>query len=82
MRTTLTLDDDVAEALDKELRRRPKSSFKEVVNDLLRAGIHARRPSKRAPKFIVRARPMGLRRGVNYDDVGGLLEELEGATHR
>ena len=82
MRTTLTLDDDVAEALDKEVRRRPKSTFKEVVNDLLRAGIHARRDATRAPKFVVRARPMGLRRGLNYDDVGGLLEELERPAHK
>ena len=82
MRTTLTLDDDVAEAVDKELRRRPKSSYKEVINDLIRAGLHARREMKRAPKFKVRAHAMGLRRGLNYDDIGGLLEELEGAAHR
>jgi hypothetical protein len=82
MRTTLTLDDDVADAVDKELRRRPKSSYKEVVNDLIRAGLHVHREMKRASKFKVRAHALGLRRGLNYDDVGGLLEEVEGPTHR
>jgi hypothetical protein len=82
MRTTVTLDDDVVEAIDKELRRRRKSSFKEVINDLIRAGCHSRREVKRVPRFVVRARHMGLRRGLNYDDVGGLLEKLEGETHR
>lgn len=82
MRTTLTLDDDVADAVDQELRRRPKSSYKEIVNDLIRAGLHSHREMKRAPKFKVRARALGLRRGLNYDDVGGLLEKVEGASHR
>ena len=82
MRTTLTLDDDVVEGVDKELRRRSKSSYKEVVNDLIRAGLHARREMKRAPHFKVRSRALGSRRGLNYDDIGGLLEELEGAAHK
>lgn len=82
MRTTLTLDHDVAEAVDEELRRRPKSTQKEVVNDLIRAGLHAKREMKRAPKFKVRAHAMGVRRGLNYDDIGGLLDQIEGAPHR
>lgn len=77
----MTLDDDVAEAVDRELRRRPKSTHKDVINDLIRIGLHARRETKRLPKFEVRPRPMGLRRGLDYDDIGGLLEELEGAAH-
>ena len=36
MRTTLTLDDDVAARLEQERRRR-RSSFKDIVNDVLRA---------------------------------------------
>lgn len=82
MRTTLTLDTDIAEGVDKELRRRPKSTYKEVVNDLIRAGLHARREMKRAPKFTVRPRAMGVRRGLNYDRIGTLLEDIEGATHK
>lgn len=82
MRTTITLDDDVASAIDQEVRRRPRATFKEVVNDLLRAGLHSRRRAETAPKFTVRPRPMGVRRGLNYDDVGGLLDEVEGPARR
>jgi hypothetical protein len=67
MRTTVTLDDDVAAAIDKEMRRRPNGSFKQVVNELLRVGIHARRAAQAQPKFVVRARAMGFRRDLNYD---------------
>ena len=38
MRTTLTLDDDVAAELDR-LRRQRGSSLKEVVNEALRRGL-------------------------------------------
>ncbi len=82
MRTTLTLDDDVVTAIDKELRHRPGSSYKEVVNDLLRAGIHSRHLVRKAPKFKVRARSLGLRQGLNYDDIGSLLEAIESAEHK
>ena len=40
MRTTLSLDDDVARLLDKESRR-SGASFKEVVNRFLRLGLMA-----------------------------------------
>jgi hypothetical protein len=56
MRTALTLDDDVAVALER-LRRRRDASFKDIVNNALRRGLsdlamrrkqHARRASSRA----------------------------------
>ena len=40
MRTTLTLDDDVADKL-RELASRSKASFKATVNDVLRRGLTA-----------------------------------------
>jgi hypothetical protein len=40
MRTTLTIDDDVAVQL-KRLRRERNASLKEVVNDTLRQGLQA-----------------------------------------
>lgn len=40
MRTTLTLDPDVAAALDR-LRSSGERTFKEAVNEVLRAGIRA-----------------------------------------
>lgn len=80
-RSTLTLEDDVAARLQAEARRTGRS-FKEVVNDLLRFALSARRSGARRRPFRVRARDLGLRPGFGYDDVGGLLEQLEGPAHR
>lgn len=79
-RTTLTLEDDVAERLREESRRTGKS-FKDVVNTTLRAGLE-RRPAPRLPPFKVKARPMGLKPGFDLDDIEGLIERLEGPYHR
>lgn len=81
MRTTLTLDDDVHARLEIEARREGKS-FKEVVNHYLRVGLTAPQISAPKPKFVVRARPMGLREGLTAASVADLLEQLEGPLHR
>ena len=47
MRTTLTLDDDVADKL-QELAARRKASFKATVNDVLRRGLTAPQRASRA----------------------------------
>ncbi len=81
MRTTITLDEDVAEKLQAEMRRRRTNNFKETLNDVLRRGLLARRELAAKP-FKVRARRMGSKQGLNYDNVGELLEQLEGSGHR
>jgi len=50
MRTTLTIDDDVAAQLER-LRRKRDTSLKDVVNDALRRGLRemAARPKPRKP---------------------------------
>ncbi len=81
MRTTLTLDEDVYAKIEAEARRSGRS-YKEVVNDLLRQALALRfRPQKPA-RFKVRGRPLGRRPGLNYDNIGELLEQLEGPAHR
>ena len=82
MRTTLTLDDDVAAKLKSKARRSGRP-FREIVNEALRTGL-AERPvtSPRAP-FVVKARDFGaVRPGLGLDDIGGLLERIEGPHHR
>jgi hypothetical protein len=74
VRTTVTLDDDVASRLQALVRERG-APFKRVLNDVLRAGLAAEQPSRRP--FEVRARPMGLRPGVNLDKALRLAAELE-----
>jgi hypothetical protein len=81
MRTTLTLDDDVYAKLDAEVRKSGKS-YKKVVNDLLRRALLARPPVKNARAFKVRGRGLGTRPGLNYDNIGELIEQLEGPLHR
>jgi hypothetical protein len=82
MRTTLTLDDDVAAKLKAESRRigRP---FREIVNETLRRGLATRRIASRREPFRISARDLGnLKPGLSLDNIGGLLEQVEGALHR
>jgi len=82
MRTTITLDDDIAEKLQAEMRRRRTTNFKETLNDVLRRGLLARRELAAAKPFKVRARSMRNKPGLTYDNVGELLEQLEGSSHK
>jgi hypothetical protein len=81
MRTTITIEPDVAARIREEMRR-TGSSFKQVVNEMLRRAyvLGQRQPS--APPFKVKARALGERPGLNYDDVSELLEQLEGPFRR
>ena len=81
MRTTLTLDDDVADALKTEARRSGRP-FKAVVNELLRAALHLRRKHRAIPPFKVHPRPLGVRPGLDYDRITELVEQLEGPLQR
>jgi hypothetical protein len=77
VRTTLTLEEDVAARVKRESQRSGRS-FKEVVNDLLRRGLDAKRSQLPSKPFAVRARPLGIRPGLDYDNVADLLEQIEG----
>lgn len=78
MRTTLTLDDDVASLLNKEARKSGES-FKHIVNRFLRLGLMASKQPTRKP-FKVTPINLGLPR--DFDKVEDLLEYLEGPEHR
>ena len=76
MRTTVTLDEDVAAKLKQKARERGVS-FKAVLNDAVRVGLaESSAPSRR---FRVQARPLGVRPGVNLDKALRLADELEDA---
>jgi len=77
VRTTLTLDEDVASLLNREVRRSGES-FKQVVNRFLRLGLNA---SKRPTRKPFRVKPLNL--GLPpFEKVEELLEYLEGPDHR
>jgi hypothetical protein len=77
MRTTLTIDDDLAGLL-KRRAREGGVSFKDAVNGALRAGLgeeasKARRTA--APKTA--AHSFGFKAGVDLDKLGQLADQLE-----
>jgi hypothetical protein len=80
VRTTLTLDDDVAAKLTAEARRSGRS-FKEVVNFHLRLALNAKRAIA-VPRFRVVARPLDPIEGVSLDNIEALLDRLDGPTRR
>ncbi len=77
MRTTLTLDEDVAVRLRHEMAR-TGAGMKVVVNALLRRGLEAPNAEEIARPFTVQARSMGLKTGMDMDDIAGLLDFLDG----
>jgi hypothetical protein len=80
VRTTLSLDDDIANLLNQEIRR-SGVSFKEAVNHYLRLGLlAAKQPARK--KFVVKPLAMGLPPGLSYDNVEELIEVLEGPLHK
>ena len=82
MRTTLTLDDDVAAKLKAESQRAGRP-FREIVNDMLRRGLENRRATAERRAFKVSARDLGnLKPGLSLDDVAELIEHVEGSLHR
>jgi hypothetical protein len=80
VRTTLSIDDDIARLVQDEMRR-SGDSFKGTVNRLLRDGLTAKAQHGQPKPFVVTPLFMG-RPGQNYDNIGALLEELEGSGHR
>jgi hypothetical protein len=76
MRTTVTLDPDV-ERLLKEAAHETRRSFKQVLNDAVRTGLRASATTSRRRRFSVKARPMGLRPGVDPTRLAELADELE-----
>ena len=76
MRTTLTLDDDLARQLH-EISRRKGESFKEVVNSTLRRGLHGGKTAARLPRFKVTPKACGFQSGVDVLRLNQLNDELE-----
>ena len=75
MRTTLTLDDDLAEAL-KERAKLQDVPFNQVVNDALRRGL-APEVSEDQPVFRVRPLRGGFRPGIDPLKLNQLNDQLE-----
>jgi len=76
MRTTLSLDRDVAERLRLEMRRTGKG-LKESVNEALRRWLALGGRPPRAPRFRVEPHAFGFKPGIDLDRLNQLADELE-----
>ena len=76
MRTTLTLDDDVAKRLESEMRRSGEG-MKAVVNRALRLGLGMTSKPVAPGPFRVEPHAFGFRVGTDLDRLNQLVDELE-----
>jgi len=76
MRTTVTLEEDVARML-REAMHRSRKSFKETLNTALRAGLSGKSGRSKRASFVLQARPMGLRPGIDPTAFNKLVDDLE-----
>ena len=82
MRTTITLDHDVAQRA-KAARARTGKPFKQVINEALRAGFDKldEAPKKGKP-YRTKPKKMHLRAGLSVDNVAELIAQVEGEHWR
>lgn len=76
MRTTLTLDPDVAKRLETEIRRRG-TSLKEAINAALRVGLGMTDKPVRPKRFVLKPSDIGVRPGVDLDRMNQLVDDLD-----
>ncbi len=76
MRTTVTLDQDVAAAV-RRLRTTEGLGLSEALNRLVRTGLTVKQPTR---KFQQRTVRLGLQ--VDVTNIGEALEVLDGPTGR
>lgn len=77
MRTTIALDDDLAEKL-QDLAHKGRLSFRRVVNETLRRGLSAQGP-RRAPSTPIQIDTFesAFRTGVDPLRLNQLVDDLE-----
>jgi hypothetical protein len=76
MRTTLTLDPDVAMNIKKRMAEQ-KLTFKETVNQTLRDGLKEAAKKKRRAPFKVIPHSFGFKHGIDQNKLGQLLDQLD-----
>ena len=72
----MTLEKDV-ERLLRDAMHRSRRSFKETLNAALRAGLGRKPAQSKRSAFVVRARTMGLRAGLDPAGFNKLADDLE-----
>ena len=76
MRTTLTIEEDVAQQIRQRMAEK-KLPLKRVVNDALRAGLSKTGKKEKIPPFVVKPHSFGFLPGIDHDKLGQLLDQLD-----
>jgi hypothetical protein len=76
MRTTITLADDVAAAVER-VRRERAIGVSEAVNELIRSGL-GREPAPQ--RFVQATHDLGA--GIEYTNIAEAIETLDGPSAR
>ena len=82
MRTTLTIDDDLAGILQRQAQELGLP-FKEVVNRVLRQGLVDTAVASRRDRAVkTRPHSFGFKPGIDLDRLNQLADELEAESFR
>ena len=82
MRTTMTLEKDVAARLERLARAR-RQPMKTLVNEALRAGLSViERPATARAEFRTTGMDLGISKVGSLDDVAGVLARVEGESFK
>jgi RNase adaptor protein for sRNA GlmZ degradation len=76
MRTTLTLDPDVAMQIKRRMADK-KLTMKEIVNQALRHGLREVGKEKKRTPFKVIPHSFGFKPGIDQNKLGQLLDQLD-----
>lgn len=82
MRTTLTLDDEIAVGLKRIQKRHPEKSFKDIVNDVMKTGLAANGEIIQVPFKIRHLSDAKPKPGLNFDNINALISLVEGDFHK
>ena len=78
----MTLEDDVAAALER-LRRTRNASFKDLINEALRRGLKdMSNRTKRRERLRTRSVALGQLRIAGVNNIGEALAVAEGEAHK
>jgi Ribbon-helix-helix protein, copG family len=76
VRTTLTLDDDLADKL-QQLAKQRRVPFRRVLNEMLRRGLSGQVERQRPAPFRIETFRSAFRTGVDPVKLNQLIDDLE-----
>jgi hypothetical protein len=81
MRTTITLNDNLALGLKKLQEKFPNKTFKEIVNETIAKGLAVTETIEKK-KFKIKPVNAIPKKGLDFDNIGKLIEYAEGDWHK